>query len=65
MSDDSGGLILVLIVSILLGLIPAFIAQNKGRNFVLWWIFGAAFFVIALIASLVIKRRDVPSATAY
>lgn len=27
----------------LLGLIPAFIAKHKGRNFALWWLYGAAF----------------------
>lgn len=38
----------LLIVCVLIGLIPAAIAANKGGNFVLWWIYGAALFIIAL-----------------
>ena len=45
----------ILIVAILIGLIPAAIAQSKGRNFVLWWLFGAAMFIVALPAALIIK----------
>lgn len=42
-----------------LGLIPAFIAKHKGRNFALWWLYGAAFFLIALIHSFCLsKTRD-------
>lgn len=45
----------VLIVAVLIGLIPAAIAQSKGRNFILWWFFGAAMFIIALPAALIMK----------
>lgn len=45
----------VFIIAVLLGLIPAAIAQNKGRSFVLWWIFGALLFIVALPAALLIK----------
>ena len=40
-----------------LGLIPAYIASHKGRNFVDWWFFGASLFPIALAAALLIKPR--------
>lgn len=36
-----------------LGLIPALIARSKGRDFLLWWIFGAALFIVALPASII------------
>jgi hypothetical protein len=45
----------VLIIAALIGLIPATIASNKGKNFVAWWAFGAALFVVALPAALLIK----------
>lgn len=44
-----------LILAILIGLIPAFIAQGKGKSFVLWWIYGALIFIVALPHSLIMK----------
>ena len=41
-----------IIFPILLGLIPAAIAQGKGRSFVTWWIYGALLFIVALPHSL-------------
>lgn len=46
------------IYAALLGLIPAFIAKSKGRDFILWWIYGAALFIVALIHSFVIKPTE-------
>jgi hypothetical protein len=43
------------LVSICLGVIPAFIAQSKGRSFVAWWFYGAMVFIAALPHSLIIK----------
>jgi len=40
---------------ICIGLIPAVIADNKGRSFILWWIFGALAFIIALPAVLLLE----------
>lgn len=37
---------------VVVGLIPAYIAHNKGRNFTDWWFFGTGLFPIALIAAL-------------
>lgn len=45
----------VFIIALLIGLIPAFIAQGKGRSFVLWWIYGALIFIVALPHSLIMK----------
>lgn len=35
-------------VAIALGLIPAYIASQKGHSFGLWWLYGALLFVVAL-----------------
>jgi ribosomal protein L32 len=45
----------ILIVAILLGLIPAMVAQSKGRSFVPWWIYGSLLFLIALPHALLLK----------
>lgn len=43
-------------LAVLIGLIPAFIAHNKGRNFVLWWLYGAAIWIVAFPHSLMLKK---------
>lgn len=48
-------LLYLLIAATCIGVIPASIAKSKGRNFVEWWIYGAALFVVALPHSLLIK----------
>ncbi len=37
-----------------LGLIPALIARNMGKNFMQWWIYGTLLFVIAFPHALYI-----------
>jgi len=51
----------ILIYAALLGLIPAMIAQSKGRSFGLWWFYGAMLFIIALPHALIMSsdRRSV------
>lgn len=46
---------MIIILAILIGLIPAAIAHSKGRSFFLWWLYGAALFIIALPHALLIK----------
>jgi len=45
-----------LIAVFLLGLIPAFIAKSKGRNFWIWWLYGWAIFIVAFPHSLFLHR---------
>jgi len=45
----------LLILWILIGLIPAAIAQSKGKSFVGWWIYGCALFIIALPHALIMR----------
>lgn len=42
----------------LLGLLPAYIASQKGRQFIDWWFFGAVLFPVALPAALLIKPKS-------
>jgi hypothetical protein len=46
----------LLIGCVLIGLIPAAIAHNKGYSFIVWWFFGAALFIVALPVALCLKR---------
>ena len=44
--------------ALLLGLIPATIANKKGRNFYLWWLYGTVILLVALVHSLLIKPTE-------
>jgi membrane-associated protease RseP (regulator of RpoE activity) len=46
----------ILVIIVCVGLIPAAIAQSKGRDFLGWWIYGSALFIVALPHSLLIKK---------
>lgn len=48
-------ILLIFLALVLLGLIPAFIAQKKGRSFRDWWLFGSGLFPVALPMSILIK----------
>ena len=48
-------MVTTLIIAVLIGLIPAAIANKKGGSFVGWWLFGAALFIVALPAALLMK----------
>ena len=45
-----------ILLSIVIGLIPAMIAQSKGRSFIAWWLYGAMLFLIALVHAILIKK---------
>jgi len=49
---------ITLLIGAVLGLIPAAIAANKGRNFVGWWIYGTLLFIVALPHALLAKRAS-------
>lgn len=46
------------IATIFLGFVPALIASSKGRSFFLWYVYGVALFIVALIHSIIIKKND-------
>lgn len=47
-----------LVIVALIGLLPAAIAQSKGRSFLLWWIYGAAIFIVALPHALMMSKES-------
>ena len=58
-----------IVLVVLIGLIPAAIANSKGRSFVLWWIYGSALFIIALPHALIMgpagAKRTCPHCGEY
>jgi hypothetical protein len=46
-----------LVIAVLIGLIPAAIAHNKGHSFAVWWLYGFLFFIVALPCALVMQPR--------
>ena len=49
---------MIWIIAILIGLIPAAVAQKKGYNFFLWWAFGASIFIVALPWAIIMKPKQ-------
>ena len=47
--------LLLMIIGGMMGLIPAAVAQSKGRSFFVWWVYGAALFIVALPHALMVK----------
>lgn len=46
----------ILFVCLLIGLIPAAIARSKGRGpFILWWLYGAGLFIVAIIHAILLR----------
>ncbi len=45
----------LLLITALIGLLPAAIAKGKGRSFLGWWIYGALLFIVAFPHSLLIR----------
>lgn len=48
----------VVIIAILIGLLPASIANSKGKPFFGWWVYGSLLFIIALPHALIMKKDD-------
>lgn len=60
----------LLLLAVLLGLIPATIAQRKGYGFGDYWIFGALLFIVALPVALLRKpnpekQRECPACRSW
>jgi len=51
---------ILFIPALILGLIPAFIASGKGKDFLTWYIYGVLLFFFAMIHAIVLpeKRQD-------
>lgn len=48
-----------IVVAVLLGLLPAWIAKNKGYSFGLWWFYGSMLFIVAIIHVCLIADKNV------
>ena len=57
-SEDGHTLIRLLVISALLGLLPASIAKRKGYGFGAWWLYGSALFLVALPHALMMKLNQ-------
>lgn len=47
----------IILIAILIGLLPGYIAYRKGKNFFIYWLFGAALFIVALPWTLLMKPK--------
>ncbi len=48
----------LIFIAMLLGLLPAYIALGKGRNFLGWWLYGTTLFIFAMFHALAIKPAE-------
>lgn len=48
----------ILIIPVILGLLPAAIAHNKGYSFLGWWVLGAMLFIVALPCAIFLKNKS-------
>lgn len=46
----------ILAIAAFIGLLPAFIAQSKGHSFMVFWLFGALLFIVALPVALLMSK---------
>ena len=46
----------LLFLPLILGILPAYIANTKGKNFFIWWIYGFCLFIIALPHSILLTN---------
>ena len=44
------------VILLAIAVIPAAIAKSKGRSFALWYIYGVALWILALIHSIILKE---------
>ncbi len=51
-------LLVVLFALAFLGLLPGFIAYQRGRHFLTWWMFGLVLFPVAVVAAWMLKPID-------
>ncbi len=50
--------IIMLLIHIGLGFIPANIAKNKGYRFGLWWFYGTVLFILAIVHIALLPNKN-------
>jgi len=53
-------MLLVFVISILLGLIPAFIARSKGHDFLVYWVTGSVVFAFTVAYTIFMPKAGEP-----
>jgi ribosomal protein L37AE/L43A len=53
--DHAMGKIEMIVFAVLTGLIPSMIAKKKGRDPILWWLYGTFLFIVALPHALIMS----------
>jgi hypothetical protein len=48
----------ILLIAVVIGLAPAFVAHSKGHNFFLWWLLGAALWIVFFPVSLFMRPNQ-------
>ena len=48
----------LVIIAMLLGMLPAYVAMAKGRNFLLWWIYGTILLPFAIFHAIAMKPAE-------
>lgn len=48
----------ILVLAAIIGLIPAYVAHNKGGSFFIWWFFGAMLWIVAMPCALLMKTDE-------
>ncbi|MEF9933634.1 MAG: hypothetical protein RR539_00740 [Clostridium sp.] len=51
-------MITFIIISLIIGVIPAFIAQSKGKDFATWYVYGVFLFFFAMIHAIVLPENS-------
>jgi len=63
---QSGIIEQMFLIAAVIALVPALIAYSKGKSFILWWLYGTFFLLLALPHSLLVRserRRQDPDDT--
>lgn len=50
----------LLILAVLLGIAPGLIAHGKGRNFLIWWVYGVFLGPVALLHAILLRQKPSP-----
>ena len=55
--NDITTVVIILALIAMLSVIPAFIADNKGYSFGLWWLYGFILFPLAFFHSISLREK--------
>ena len=50
--------VVIIVTSLIIGVVPAYIAKNKGKDFLTWYIYGVGLFFFAMIHAIVLPEKS-------